>query len=179
MNHNVIVKNESLSKTTNSQKWTQFKQLLVHARKGRTKPSTLAMRHMEFPLETLFVMDWIPTYQRYRGNFWSQTSGTETMMWHLVTLPMLTGLMRKLRLKRYGYACLDIASGSYGPQSDGCRAQYFLPLPFFRFNGDAGMRTVSADISRDEQIHVASNSIVCRELGLDISPAWTDSAKQQ
>ena len=51
------------------------------------------------------------------------------------------------------------------------RAIFFVLLPFFRFNGDAGMRTVSADISRDEQIHVAANSIVCRELGLDISPS--------
>ena len=51
------------------------------------------------------------------------------------------------------------------------RAIFFVLLPFFRFNGDAGMRTVSADISRDEQIHVASNSIVCRELGLNISPS--------
>ena len=42
------------------------------------------------------------------------------------------------------------------------RAIFFVLLPFFRFNGDAGMRTVSADISRDEQIHVAANSIVCR-----------------
>ena len=33
------------------------------------------------------------------------------------------------------------------------------------------MRTTSADISRDEQIHVATNSLVCRELGLDISPS--------
>ena len=33
------------------------------------------------------------------------------------------------------------------------------------------MRTVSADISRDEQIHVAANSLVCRELGLTISPS--------
>jgi hypothetical protein len=33
------------------------------------------------------------------------------------------------------------------------------------------MRTVSADISRDEQIHVAANSIVCRELGLTVSPS--------
>ena len=47
------------------------------------------------------------------------------------------------------------------------RAIFFVLLPFFRFNGDAGMRTVSADISRDEQIHVASNSLVCTELGLD------------
>jgi hypothetical protein len=36
----------------------------------------------------------------------------------------------------------------------------------FRFNGDAGLRTVSADISRDEQIHVATNSLVCADMGL-------------
>ena len=46
------------------------------------------------------------------------------------------------------------------------RAIFFVLLPFFRFNGDAGLRTVSADISRDEQIHVATNSLVCEELGL-------------
>jgi len=51
------------------------------------------------------------------------------------------------------------------------RAIFFVLLPFFRFNGDAGLRTVSADISRDEQIHVASNSLVCRELGLLPSPS--------
>ena len=46
------------------------------------------------------------------------------------------------------------------------RAIFFVLLPFFRFNGDAGLRTVSADISRDEQVHVATNSLVCEELGL-------------
>jgi hypothetical protein len=51
------------------------------------------------------------------------------------------------------------------------RSIFFVLLPFFRANGDAGMRTVSADVSRDEQIHVAANSIVCKELGLDISPS--------
>ena len=51
------------------------------------------------------------------------------------------------------------------------RAIFFVLLPFFRANGDAGMRTVSADISRDEQIHVATNTIVCRELGLSASPS--------
>ena len=51
------------------------------------------------------------------------------------------------------------------------RAIFFVLLPFFRFNGDAAMRTTSADISRDEQIHVATNSLVCRELGFDISPS--------
>ena len=51
------------------------------------------------------------------------------------------------------------------------RAIFFVLLPFNRFNGDAGLRTVSADISRDEQIHVATNSLVCAELGHDPSPS--------
>ena len=46
------------------------------------------------------------------------------------------------------------------------RSVFFCLLPFFRYAGDAGLRTISADISRDEQIHVATNSLVCRELGL-------------
>ena len=49
------------------------------------------------------------------------------------------------------------------------RAIFFVLLPFNRFNGDAGLRTVSADISRDEQIHVAANSLVCHELGFSPS----------
>ena len=51
------------------------------------------------------------------------------------------------------------------------RAIFFVLLPFFRFNGDAGLRTVSADISRDEQVHVAANSLVVAELGLSVSPS--------
>ena len=46
------------------------------------------------------------------------------------------------------------------------RAIFFVILPFNRFCGDAALRTVSADISRDEQLHVACNSLVCSELGL-------------
>ena len=51
------------------------------------------------------------------------------------------------------------------------RSIFFCLLPLFRFCGDAGLRTTSADISRDEQVHVATNSLVCRELGLDVSPS--------
>ena len=51
------------------------------------------------------------------------------------------------------------------------RAIFFVLLPFLRAHGDAGMRTISADISRDEQVHVAANSIVCRELKLEASPS--------
>ena len=51
------------------------------------------------------------------------------------------------------------------------RAIFFVLLPFFRFNGCPALRTISADISRDEQIHVGSNSLVCAELGLSASPS--------
>ena len=51
------------------------------------------------------------------------------------------------------------------------RAIFFVLLPFCRFNGDAALRTISADISRDEQIHVGANSLVCRELDLRPSPS--------
>jgi hypothetical protein len=46
------------------------------------------------------------------------------------------------------------------------RSIFFVLLPFFRFNGDSSLRTVSADISRDERVHVAANTLVCREMGL-------------
>src|SRR5210317_919813 len=51
------------------------------------------------------------------------------------------------------------------------RSIFFVLLPFFRFNGDAGLRTVSADISRDEQVHVSTNTLVCTEMGLTSSPS--------
>ena len=51
------------------------------------------------------------------------------------------------------------------------KAIFFTILPFFRFCGDAGLRTVSADISRDEQIHVAANTLVCKEMGYNYSPS--------
>ena len=51
------------------------------------------------------------------------------------------------------------------------RAIFFVLLPFMRRHGDEGMRTVSADISRDEQVHVAANSLLCAELGLKPSPS--------
>jgi hypothetical protein len=44
------------------------------------------------------------------------------------------------------------------------RSLFFVILPFFRFNGDVGIRTVSADISRDEITHVGVHSLVAREL---------------
>jgi hypothetical protein len=51
------------------------------------------------------------------------------------------------------------------------RSVFFVILPFFRFTGDVGIRTTAADISRDEQTHVAIHSMVCSELGLKSTPS--------
>ena len=51
------------------------------------------------------------------------------------------------------------------------KAIFFVLLPFFRFNGDTGMRVTSADISRDETVHVGSHSLVCKEKGWTPSPS--------
>ena len=51
------------------------------------------------------------------------------------------------------------------------RSVFFVILPFFRFNGDIGIRTTAADISRDERAHVATHSMVCSELRLKSTPS--------
>lgn len=51
------------------------------------------------------------------------------------------------------------------------RSVFFVLLPFYRFNGDIGIRTTAADISRDERTHVATHSMVCSELGLRSTPS--------
>jgi hypothetical protein len=51
------------------------------------------------------------------------------------------------------------------------RSVFFVLLPIFRFLGDTGLRTTSADISRDEQTHVCANTLVCQALDLKTDKA--------
>lgn len=46
------------------------------------------------------------------------------------------------------------------------RSVFFVLLPFYRFNGDIGMRTLSSDISNDEIQHVKIHGMVAHDLGL-------------
>lgn len=50
------------------------------------------------------------------------------------------------------------------------RAVFFMILPFNRKYGDIGIRTVSADISRDEQVHAAVHTAIADSLGLEPTP---------
>ena len=45
------------------------------------------------------------------------------------------------------------------------RSVFFVLLPFFRFNGDMGIRTVASDISRDEQTHTLIHAMVAKDVG--------------
>ena len=45
------------------------------------------------------------------------------------------------------------------------RSVFFVLLPFFRFNGDVGIRCTASDISRDEQTHTALHAMVAHDLG--------------
>lgn len=51
------------------------------------------------------------------------------------------------------------------------RSVFFVLLPFFRFNGDVGIRTVASDISRDEQTHTAIHAMVAHDIGEKTTPA--------
>jgi len=51
------------------------------------------------------------------------------------------------------------------------RSVFFVLLPFFRFNGDIGIRTVASDISRDEQTHTLIHAMVAHDLGEQPTPA--------
>ena len=50
------------------------------------------------------------------------------------------------------------------------RSVFFVLLPFYRFNGDIGLRTLSADISNDEIQHVKIHGMVAHDLGLKSTP---------
>ena len=51
------------------------------------------------------------------------------------------------------------------------RSVFFVLLPMFRFNGDMGLRSVAADISRDEQTHVLLHAMCAKDLGEVTTPA--------
>ena len=134
----------------------------------------LAMRHMELPVGD-FITDALSTDvpEASRDLLRSNVTDEENHDVALGFIASAYGVDEKaeaeaLRLKAAWEAHPDhtITKAMVAE-----RAIFFVLLPFFRFNGDAGMRTVSADISRDEQIHVATNSLVHTELGYNISPS--------
>ena len=156
--------------------WTPVQTTSGKVKEGseETLRRALAMRHMELPVGD-FIKDAIKT-DVPRAAYDLLLSNVRDEEKHDTALNFISnsfGVDEKaeaeaLRLQRAWIAHPDhtILKAMVAE-----RAIFFVLLPFFRFNGDASMRTVSADISRDEQVHVASNSLVARELGLKVSPS--------
>jgi hypothetical protein len=134
----------------------------------------LAMRHMELPVGD-FIADALNNEvpEAAVGLLRSNIKDEENHDLALGYIANAVGVDEKAEAeaKRIRQAWVDHPDHTVLKAMVAERAIFFVLLPFFRFNGDAGMRTVSADISRDEQVHVATNSLVCRELGLTISPS--------
>ena len=157
-------------------KWTPVQTTAGEVTEGtkETIHRVLAMRHMEMPVGD-FITDALATEvpELARELLLSNVKDEEN---HDLALSYVTNA--------YGVDEKDekeamVLRKAWTENKDHCilkamvaeRAIFFVLLPFLRAHGDAGMRTVSADISRDEQIHVACNSIVCQELGLEVSPS--------
>ena len=152
-------------------KWTPVKPIAGTCKEGaeETIHRALALRHMELPVGD-FITDALATEvpSMARELLLSNVTDEENHDLALNYIADAYGVDDKaeaeaLKLKEAWMAHPDhtVLKAMVAE-----RAIFFVLLPFFRWNGDAAMRTVSADISRDEQIHVAANSLVCAELGL-------------
>ena len=157
-------------------KWTPVQMTAGTCKEGAeaTIYRALALRHMELPVGD-FITDALSTEvpDLAREILYSNVQDEENHDVALGYVAAAYGVDEKaeaeaLRLKAAWEAHPDhtITKALVAE-----RAIFFVLLPFFRFNGDAGMRTISADISRDEQVHVAVNSLVHTELGYNISPS--------
>ena len=161
---------------TRKRKWTPVKPTAGTCKQGaeETIYRALAMRHMELPVGD-FISNALATDvpELARELLLSNVKDEENHDLALGYVADTYGVDQKVEAEaiRLRDAWISHPDHTISKAMVAERAIFFVLLPFFRFNGNAGMRTVSADVSRDEQIHVATNSLCCRELGLDISPS--------
>ena len=155
-------------------KWTPVKPVAGLCKEGaeETIHRALALRHMELPVGD-FITDALKNEvpQNARDILLSNVRDEENHDVALGYIAEAYGVDEKAEAEalKLREAWVSHPDHTITKAMVAERAIFFVLLPFFRFNGDAGMRTCSADISRDEQIHVASNSLVCQELGLEVS----------
>ena len=152
-------------------KWTPVKPKAGVFKTGaaETIRRALAVRHMELPVGE-FIREGlekeVPSLARQLLE-----SNVQDEIKHDLALGFIVDAhgadpKAELEAKRLRDAWIDHPDHTITKALVAERAIFFVLLPMFRFLGDAALRTVSADISRDEQIHVATNSLVCAELGL-------------
>ena len=136
----------------------------------------LAIRHMELPVGefiTEALTKEVPEHARelLLSNVEDEERHDQALGYIVNAYGIKEDATEELEAKRLRDAWINHPDHTITKALVAERAIFFVLLPFFRFNGCAALRTVSADISRDEQIHVGANSLVCTELGLSPSPS--------
>ena len=151
--------------------WTPVKPTKGEVRSGaeETIKRALAIRHMELPVGE-FISQGLEKEVPEAARTLLE-SNVQDEIKHDLALGFIVDahgadLQSELEAKRLRDAWIAHPDHTITKALVAERAIFFVLLPMFRFLGDAALRTVSADISRDEQIHVATNSLVCAELGL-------------
>mgnify|MGYP001233929566 FL=1 len=157
-------------------KWTPVKPTAGELRAGseETMFRALALRHMELPVGD-FIEDALTTEVPEVSRELLQSNVKDEIN-HDIALGYITdvhGVDEKAEQEAFRLRAAWEAHPDHTITKAlvAERAIFFVLLPFFRANGDAGIRGCSADVSRDEQIHVGCNSLVHAELGYNISPS--------
>jgi len=156
-------------------KWTPVKTTAGSVVEGAEEVifRALAMRHMELPVGDFIeaALNEIPVLSQdlLRSNVKDEEN--HDLALNYIAESLGVDEKAEAEAKRLREAWISHPDHSILKALVAERAIFFVLLPFFRFNGDSGLRTVSADISRDERTHVAANSLVCAELGLTPSPS--------
>ena len=157
-------------------KWTPVQMEAGPLKEGAEEviQRALAMRHMELPVGDFIshsLKGEVPEAAReiLQMNIIDEENHDRALNYAVRAHPVDQKLEAEAKLITKAWE--DHPDHTIGKAMVAERSIFFCLLPLFRFCGDSGLRTVSADISRDEQIHVATNSLVCRELGLNVSPS--------
>jgi len=135
-------------------KWTPVKPVAGACREGaeETIHRALALRHMELPVGD-FITDALATEVPAvaRDLLLSNVTDEENHDLALGYIADAYGVDEKAEAEahRLREAWTAHPDHTVLKAMVAERAIFFVLLPFFRWNGDAGMRTVSADISRD------------------------------
>jgi hypothetical protein len=130
----------------------------------------LAIRHLELPVKDMLLEGLKGDLPNTPGLIESIESNIKDEERHDLALNYVAaahGLDEKAELEamKIRQAWIDHPAFPIAKVAVLERSLFFTILPFFRFNGDKGMRTVASDVSRDEICHAYCHTEICKEVG--------------
>jgi len=164
--------------TSRKRTWTP-----VAVTKGDVKPGSeetlkrcLALRTLELPVKEMLLQGLERDLPDDPGVLPALLSNINDEEKHDLALTYIvdahvTDPKAELEAERIRKAWLDLPEHPILKTAILERSVFFVLLPFFRFNGDVGIRTVASDISRDEQVHTAQHAMCAHDVGEKATPA--------